>query len=599
MRETNIIKKLNIIYIAKYIESERVIFCKRWILCVTLNFLLIMSLSAQWSTDPSQNLRVTNRGLLPRIISDGNGGAYIAYNDMPLLGIHIHVQRLDKYGYVQFPGNGIMVADSSHFQAQRYFLVNDNAGGVIVVFDDSFLKDEKGHTRASAQRIDSTGQKLWGENGVAVAPLENPWYLDLVSGCSDGEGGCYVFWGVYHDRNNIDLMVQHLDSQGNFMWDNTGMVVSNKFISYDYAQPCLSIADNDKGVIVYYLDDSGARLQRIDFYGQKLWGNGIEIFDELGFVWQWASIASDRENGAIVANSHQSNYGDNFGWHFNVAAQRVDYDGEKLWSNNGVVVTEMADDQTFIPQLVIDKGINSYIVWQDQRSDTSNVYAQRLNSNGEIHWQEDGIKVSQFNSMKGIHSDVVLDSDSGLIVIWRDWRNNERSIRAQRINADGIFLWQNELVVTDRQTFSSEQVASDGNGGAIVCWYSEPPDIGIYAQQINYNGELGKVIETSIKEQDSQILPSHIHLLQNYPNPFNTGTLIKFSLPQSGHVQLKIFNLNGKEVITLLDQNLKGGAGQSVWDGRNQDGDDVSSGVYFISLKINELVKTRKILLIR
>ena len=92
-------------------------------------FLILTSLNicfAQWSTDPSQNLRVTTRGLSPKMVSDGAGGAYILYKDMPLDLVHLYVQRLDKYGYRKFPGNGIMVADSSRYQDHIYYIINNS-----------------------------------------------------------------------------------------------------------------------------------------------------------------------------------------------------------------------------------------------------------------------------------------------------------------------------------------------------------------------------------------------------------------------------------------------------------------------------------------
>ena len=163
----------------------------------------------------------------------------------------------------------------------------------------------------------------------------------------------------------------------------------------------------------------------------------------------------------------------------------------------------MADHYTFAPTLAIDQSINSYIIWKDRRSGDQDVYAQLLNPNGEPQWQKDGINVSQFNSTKDIHkTDIVLAPDYSIIVVWRDWaqEGDTRSLRAQRIDVEGNYLWPEDVVVTNREQNSNYKIASDDNGGAIVCWYEIPPEIGIYAQQINYLGELGKVITTSVKE---------------------------------------------------------------------------------------------------
>jgi len=108
-----------------------------------------------------------------------------------------------------------------------------------------------------------------------------------------------------------------------------------------------------------------------------------------------------------------------------------------------------------------------------------------------------------------------------------------------------------------------------------------------------------QVIASSVKVPVIHSLPQDIHLYQNYPNPFNSDTVIKFRLSQASHIQLKIFNLSGKEVITLLNEKIKVGEEQAKWNGKDHNGENVSSGLYFVSLKTNEIVKTQKVLLIR
>jgi len=549
---------------------------------------------AQWSTDPQQNLRVTTRGLLPKIISDGSGGAYIAYNDMPLLGIHIMVQHLDKYGYRKFPGNGVMVADSDHVQAQRYFLVNDEAGGVIIAFDDSFLKEGKGYTRASAQRIDSTGQRLWGENGVAVAPQENPRSLDLVAACSDGNGGCYVFWGVFHNRQYIDLMAQHLDSSGNFMWDSTGLKISDQYTSYESSVPCLAVDDEAGGTICFYYDNTGAKLQRISARSDFLWGEGIRPFSS---GW-WPKMIKDGLGGVIITGSYNIVYEDSFGWHKAVAVQRVDKNGYLLWGESGVVIAESGYQETFAPSVIIDKSINSYVVWQDYRNGNHDVYVQRLNSNGEPQWPKNGIKVSPTNSAKSIHFDFVSSPDSSIIVIWSDWRNDETSLRSQRIDASGRYLWLDDAMITKRPLRQSTEVASDDQGGAIVCWYETPPEIGIYAQQINYKGELGKVLTAAVGEPILNLLPQSIQIFQNYPNPFNAETNVSYSLSKWSHVQIEIYNILGQRIVTLVDAEMPAGIHSVRWNGRNALGEKVGAGIYLCRMQAGEFVKTQKMTLL-
>jgi pectate lyase len=79
--------------------------------------------------------------------------------------------------------------------------------------------------------------------------------------------------------------------------------------------------------------------------------------------------------------------------------------------------------------------------------------------------------------------------------------------------------------------------------------------------------------------------PEEFYLGQNYPNPFNPSTTINFSLQKSEHVQIMVFDQTGRLVKKLVDENKGKGKNSVVWDGRNDAGDLVSSGIYFCSLK--------------
>ncbi|MBM2841508.1 MAG: repeat protein, partial [Bacteroidetes bacterium] len=79
-------------------------------------------------------------------------------------------------------------------------------------------------------------------------------------------------------------------------------------------------------------------------------------------------------------------------------------------------------------------------------------------------------------------------------------------------------------------------------------------------------------------------VPNGFTLTQNYPNPFNPTTTIQFGLPVAANVTLKIYNVLGQEVATLVDGRQNAGTFQAVWNGRNPYGNQVASGMYFYSL---------------
>ncbi len=102
----------------------------------------------------------------------------------------------------------------------------------------------------------------------------------------------------------------------------------------------------------------------------------------------------------------------------------------------------------------------------------------------------------------------------------------------------------------------------------------------------------------SINETEETIART-FELDQNYPNPFNPATKIRFSLSRSGQVDLTIFDILGRKVVTIIDEVTSAGVHEVVWNSRNAAGLRVPSGVYFYRLRSQEGVLTKKMLLVK
>ncbi|MBT4484775.1 MAG: T9SS type A sorting domain-containing protein, partial [Candidatus Latescibacteria bacterium] len=98
---------------------------------------------------------------------------------------------------------------------------------------------------------------------------------------------------------------------------------------------------------------------------------------------------------------------------------------------------------------------------------------------------------------------------------------------------------------------------------------------------------------------DETIFPNAFSLGQNYPNPFNPTTTITFSVPKKSFSELVIYNIMGQKVRTLISGELTPGNHSAAWDGRDDDGHAVSSGVYFSHLSIGEKVAARSMMLVK
>lgn len=98
---------------------------------------------------------------------------------------------------------------------------------------------------------------------------------------------------------------------------------------------------------------------------------------------------------------------------------------------------------------------------------------------------------------------------------------------------------------------------------------------------------------------DSEEVPNQFELAQNYPNPFNPGTTIRYALPYQAEVRLEIYNALGQLVKVLVNKSQTAGIKTVNWNGTNQFGEPVSSGVYLYRLKAGNHIQTRKMMLLK
>lgn len=156
----------------------------------------------------------------------------------------------------------------------------------------------------------------------------------------------------------------------------------------------------------------------------------------------------------------------------------------------------------------------------------------------------------------------------------------------------------NNIVVTERtpsEYYHSLTYLNEPTNGTPGWYYLAVSDnsVGIYVIRayVSYDG-------TDVDEP-IEILPSNFSLEQNYPNPFNPETVIRFSLPTPSNVQIKIYDVLGKEIRTLIDEERSSGKHNIYWNATDNFGRRVSSGVYFYTIAADNFIQTKKMVLMK
>ncbi len=175
-----------------------------------------------------------------------------------------------------------------------------------------------------------------------------------------------------------------------------------------------------------------------------------------------------------------------------------------------------------------------------------------------------------------------------------------------QVTRDGID-WQTFKAYTGqggdewiKESFSMTEYTGPGNDNVrfrfrLLLDDDTVADDGIYIDYIGF-----KENSTSgIDDVEADHIPTVFRLEQNYPNPFNPETVISFDLPQSEYTELTIYNVMGHKVATLLNASMNAGSHQFVWNGKDANGNQAASGVYFYQLKSGTFNKINKMILLR
>jgi hypothetical protein len=126
-----------------------------------------------------------------------------------------------------------------------------------------------------------------------------------------------------------------------------------------------------------------------------------------------------------------------------------------------------------------------------------------------------------------------------------------------------------------------------------------PDDSGLTPLQVLYTVEIVDTVVLAVREIDDGNLPTAYALGQNYPNPFNPTTQIAFELPTRSQVTLIVYNVLGRQVAMLVNEQLSAGSYVAEWNGRSSSGAEVASGIYFYRLHTEGFTQTKKMVLLK
>ena len=173
--------------------------------------------TAKWAVSGVAVCTATGDQWYPRLISDGAGGAIIAWEDYREHDSHVYAQRVDASGSVTWPVDGVAVCSTAGKQSSPQ-MISDGTGGAVIAWESY----NNGDYDIYAQRLDAGGAIKWGVNGVAICTASG--YQLIPHVICDGAGGAIIVW--QDRRSGPDcIYAQRVDANGVVKWAANGVLV--------------------------------------------------------------------------------------------------------------------------------------------------------------------------------------------------------------------------------------------------------------------------------------------------------------------------------------------------------------------------------------
>ena len=566
------------------------------------------------------------------IVIDSSGNSYVtgvfegtatfgSYSIISNGDLDIFVAKMDESGNWQWAiqagatqhdyGTAIAIDDAGNSYVTGYF-------GDTATFGSYYLTSS-GYSDIFVAKIDEDGNWLWAaqaggsnydEYGYAIA-------VDDV-GNSYVIGGFFetVTFGSYYLTSSgyIDIFVAKIDALGNWQW-----VTQAGGTDYDYGR-AIAIDDAGNSYVTGYFSGTAT------FGSYSLISSGwddifVAKIDEDG-NWLWVNQAggSDWDGGSGIimddsCNSYVTGYfGDTatFGpysltssGYSDIFVAKIDEDGNWLWAAQA----GGSNYDEYGYAIAVDDVGNSYVIggffetvtfgsYYLTSSGYIDIFVAKIDALGNWQW------VTQAGGTDYDYGRAIAIDDAGNSYV-TGYFDDTATFGSYSLTSSGdadIFVakidtlgnWQWAIQAGGSEWDYGYAIKIDDTRNCYVTGsFRSTATFGSYSLTSSGGFDIFVTKLNSSVFAENEIIPTEIGL-SNYPNPFNPETTINYSLKENSKVSLKVYNIKGQKVKTLVNEVLTAGKHSVIWDGRDSNGNRVSSGIYLYKLIFNNKTEAVK-----
>ena len=498
----------------------------------------------------------------------------------------VGLQKISSIGGTKLWGTNPIILQSATEGYGYPDIVTSDSGGVVLFHTATTGSFPAQTVKLRAKKISSTGTVSWAVN---IQDLGKIAAFTVPKVYSDKNNGGLISWHDDRDNNSLQsAFVQRVSSSGSLYFPVDGAEASllgnrNKF------NPVVAFDNTTDETYVFWMEtepnqnQNGISGQKLSSNGTRQWTDNAKIFKDLSVALTTSISYLTSEMGNSRAYLYYLE-GNGSGLNDKVEGFACDAAGDFLWTGNFTVLSNVSSDKLQMVSTV-DVYKNCKLAWGDKRLDAQGIYAQDINPDGQLGNSVTPVELASFSANA---------SNNSVILSWitaTELNNSGFEIERCALSA-GRQAWSKIGFVNGNGTTSEphsysfvDENISSGNPAYRTGRYS------YRLKQIDFDGTFSysNIIEIDLS------LPQTFSLEQNYPNPFNPSTKISWHSPISGWQSIKLYDVLGREVETIIEGFFEAGVHSKLYTVNSS----LTSGVYFYKLQAGSFTETKKMMLMK
>ena len=530
---------------------------------------------------------------------------------------YLKYQLINESGNLLLPEEGIEIQSGNYSYIDQYQLIGNDESSYCLWEDYRF-----GKKRIFVQRIAPDGMNYFSDDGIAITDNASHHQENFTLKALP-EGGVIVVWDEILENGGLKRVRWQIVNPDGTIHSYNGNNITVDVV-YDQTKPQVDIVDGD--VNIFWLENESIKAQKLVDY-LPVWGNDGSLLIEGGttdyyrlagnyFYFNYldnyyfhhidenGNLSSNWPYSGVETNTSKDNLEDmiehdgnliytwhNYGPNKIYAFQLLSDTGQYTFTGDGFIISEGED--YYYHDFLFDGYINLF--HEDETS--PNILMERYDLQGNIIWDNVTIQNDHnYNRLKAtklgenfLVSWCVNSGETSSSYIMRMINSSGNPVQSNLTNNDFLITSDRKayqiVSITDTDTSILFERGYDV-GSKTTFFFS-----GLVSYQVN-------ISDVPVSEDD--IVSSDYIEMSNCPNPFNPETYISFYIPIDCDLNISIYNLKGQLVKNLVDGPIAKGKYEVAWNGDDNTGMNVSSGVYLYVLNVNgEAIQSKKCLLLK